>query len=66
MTKKRTLVWLNINTGEFSKSWNELDYPHVDTNLLLERYNPVDGWKLIEYKCLNDEEFQFNDLMVIK
>ena len=66
MTKNRTLVWLNVNTGEFSDSWNEEDYPSIDTNELIEKYNPKDGWKLIEYNCLNDTLFQFNNLMVIK
>lgn len=66
MSKNRTLVWLNVNTGEFSESWNEADYPNIDTDLIIEKYSPMDGWKLIEYKCLNDESFQFNNLMVIK
>lgn len=66
MNKNRTLVWLNVTTGEFSESWNEADYPTIDTDLIIKKYSPMDGWKLIEYKCLNDEDFQFNKLMVIK
>jgi hypothetical protein len=62
----KKLVWLNLNTGEFSESWKEEDYSSIDTMLILEKYSPKDGWKLIKYECLNDEDFEFNNLMIIK
>jgi len=62
------LVWLNIETGEFSESWKEEDYPSIDTALLIwsEKYSPKDGWKLIKYTCLNDNDFKLNNMMEIK
>ena len=61
-------VWLNTNTGEFSNSWDkpeENDYLH---NLLLETRLQAndDGWKLIEYTCLNDNDFKFYNMMKLK
>ena len=57
-------VWLNIATGEFSDSWTE--------EMMLEHFknynweNDIrDGWKMIEYKCLNDKDFNFYNLMKI-
>ena len=63
--KNTRLVWLNIETGEFSKSWKEEDYP-ISVIDLAKKYSPNNSWKLIEYTCLNDEDFRFNNLMTIK
>lgn len=62
----KRMVWLNIETGEFSNSWREEDYPWAKADDLLKKYSPKAGWKLIEYECKNDEDFEFTNLMVIK
>jgi hypothetical protein len=59
------LVWLNIETGEFSESWDEEEFSLTDTLDMYSKYTKA-GWKLIRYDCLTDEDFQFNNLMVIK
>ena len=65
MTKKQ--VWLNINTGEFSNSWIEAEVAStITTEELIEQANEAAGWKLIEYECLNDEDFDFYNMMRIK
>ncbi len=57
-------VWLNINTGEFSNSWDEetqqkyLKQEEIDNSR-------SEGWKLIKYKCLSDEEFEFYNIMKV-
>ena len=65
--KERKLVWLNIVTGEFSESWTRSDHPTIDTDDLVELSRDAydNNWKLIEFTCLNDEEFEFNNLMKI-
>lgn len=56
-------VWLNINTGEFSNSWNDSEYPEFDNDVFM--YAEIHGWKLIEYTCVNDTDFELCDLMKI-
>jgi hypothetical protein len=61
-------VWLNLDTGEFSNSWDEKmhkdtfeydsDYEYITTNNL--------RTKLICYECPNDENFEFCNLMRLK
>lgn len=56
-------VWFNINTGEFSNSWNASDHvAFVEENMELAA---TKGWKLIEYTCVNDTDFELCDLMKI-
>lgn len=61
-------VWLNIATGEFSDSWQESDFS-IDTNQLIadaiKTTKPDEraSWKLIEYSCLTDGDFQFDKNM---
>ena len=58
-------VWLNLNTGEFSESWT--------AGTIVDKFLSEDeiansakrGWKLIEYNCVNDENFELCDLMQI-
>lgn len=63
---KTKYVWLNMNTGEFSNSWDEethdglLDF--FESNLEDSTNN---GWKLIKYECLNDDDFDFYSMMKI-
>jgi len=66
MAKK--LVWLNIETGEFSNSWNEKDYidSSCSTHVLIEQAKDCPSWKLIEYECLNDEDFELMHLMRLR
>lgn len=58
-------VWLNLNTGEFSNSWFKDSW---EDSLLKEEdiTNGPAGWKLIEYRCHNDEKFQFSTLMKLR
>lgn len=69
MAKK--LVWLNVETGKFSNSWDEDEFSNVKgcsrEELISEANNRSNGiWKLIEFECLNDEDFEFMNLMVLK
>jgi len=58
-------VWLNLETGEFSNSWGGgTTIPYLPTKELLELAEGI-PWKLIEFSCLNDEGFEFNNLMRI-
>lgn len=58
-------VWLNINTGQFSQSWSPEDY--VDDCLSETEIKDANarGYKLIEYTCLNDTNFELCDLMKV-
>ena len=62
MEKKR--VWLNINTGEFSNSWDAEDKLPYDIETL--KIQARDGCKLIEFTCLNDENFVFTQHMKLR
>lgn len=42
-------VWLNINTGKFSRSWNQRAYNSAKESGLFDKI--PDGWKLIKYEC---------------
>lgn len=57
-------VWLNPETGKFSNSWQESTYPFADTDTLIKAAK--DGWKLIKYECLNDENFEFMNQMKLR
>lgn len=60
-------VWLNIETGKFSDSWDEETHNRLITKEEIEEHTIVlPTWKLICYECINDSEFEFNDHMVIK
>jgi hypothetical protein len=64
MKIKTKRVWLNLMTGEFSCSWEA----HFCSKIVEQDMNDAakDGWKLIEYRCLNDDEFEFSNLMKIR
>lgn len=58
-------VWLDFNTGKFSRSWTEEDWPEEkftqnDFELAKEH-----NMKLIKYECLSHKDFQFSDTMKI-
>jgi hypothetical protein len=61
-------VWLNINDGTFSNSWDGEVHEKYCGGLMdkenIERARQ-NGWKLIEYRCLTDEDFTFYNIMQI-
>ena len=64
-------VWLNIESGEFSDSWevdengNSIEFKTLTLEKLKEP--AVDRkWKLIEYICHTDESFEFCNLMKLR
>lgn len=64
-------VWLNLNTGEFSNSWDEEAHNKYNTGkrvLELQKEHPETyaGWKMIEYTCLNDQDFEFFNKMKLR
>lgn len=66
-------VWLNLVTGEFSKSWSDEEMRKVLGDELHERVMSDqikrandNNWKLIEYHCINDPGFEFYDMMKIR
>lgn len=69
MATKKKYVWLDLNTGEFSNTWDDAEMlKEVEFQLdsLIEAFQHAPGWKLIEYTCLSDEAFEFNGLMKIR
>lgn len=55
-------VWLNMDTGKFSNTWDQKDQ---------DAYNPLesrseDSWKLLKYSCLTDEGFEFYNQMKLR
>jgi len=56
-------VWLNLNSGNFSNSWDESQQKYIDDETI-ERARK-DNWKLIKYECLTDENFEFYSMMKI-
>jgi len=66
-TSKIKYVWLNLNTGEFSNSWDQETHEHVfktNEDLFLDKATK-DNWKLIKYECVNDESFELYNMMKI-
>jgi hypothetical protein len=62
-------VWLNINDGKFSNSWPSDDplRPEMwDNGSDRLKEAARDGWKLIEYKCVNDPEFELYNQMKLR
>jgi hypothetical protein len=63
-------VWLNLVTGEFSRSWDPKEYEgmKVYDEVMAEQIKRANdtNWKLIEYHCINDPGFEFYDMMKIR
>lgn len=57
-------VWLNLETGKFSNSWDEKT--HQDFFEKRNTHGVDTKWKLIKYECLNDEDFEFYNMMKLK
>jgi hypothetical protein len=61
-------VWLDIVTGEFSNSCQS----GGDMDIRFSNYEEEiaeaakRGWKLIEYKCLNDPDFELYNQMKLR
>lgn len=67
----RSNVWLEIATGRFSDSWmSEKKGPCSDAELIktsgVINAKQYEAWKLIQYECLNDHDFQFSRLMQLR
>ena len=63
----KRFVWLNIETGKFSNSWDEETHKWAFTEEELKEHavkQPT--WKLIAYECITHPEFEFDHHMTIK
>lgn len=59
-------VWLNIVNGEFSNSWqaeNDVRYTNYEEEI---KEAAKRGWKLIEYRCVNDPDFELYSQMKLR
>lgn len=54
---KEKYVWLNMEDGTFSDSW-EADTLHESSVHQMIEASKSSQWKLIKYQCLNDEDFE--------
>lgn len=63
-SKDHKYVWLNILTGEFSNSWDA--FPKSFSIEEAISMSKGDEWRLIEYRCLNSESFEFCNLMRLR
>ncbi len=56
--------WLDQEDGRFSGSWKEEDMKYIDKEIL--DIANKDNWKLIKYQCINDDNFELNNLMQLR
>lgn len=61
-------VWLNLQTGEFSNSWlkESLSEGTLEFVMNQSKEPELSHWKLIEYECLSDQDFEFCNLMKLR
>lgn len=59
-------VWMNPITGKFSNSWNEELHQIAGGDTLINEEANKEGWKLIKYECVNDEDFEFINKMRLR
>ncbi len=64
MNSNKKHVWFNLNTGEFSNSWEPSLTAKLFNEQELKEANDR-GTKLIEYHCVNDENFDFYERMKV-
>ncbi len=57
-------VWFDIETGAFSNSWDEDTHQKYLTPDMIEHAR-LRNVKLIQYKCLTDDDFELYNLMKI-
>lgn len=67
-TQPAQFVWLNLETGQFSESWNASLSRHFTPESLVHDVHATAQplWKLLEYRCLSDGEFSFNNKMRLR
>lgn len=60
-------VWFNINDGSFSHSWTEQDYNDFVKGATIDKLEELreQGFKLIQYHCINDPMFELYNWMKI-
>lgn len=60
--------WLNIETGEFSNSWDHVSHDELGVDLVerIINHHKSDCWKLIKFECLTDEKFEFTIHMKLR
>jgi hypothetical protein len=61
-------VWVNIINGEFSNSWQkdgpyDIKYTNWEEEI---KEAAKRGWKLLEYTCINDPEFELYSFMKLR
>jgi len=56
--------WLDLNTGEFSGSWTQETQDEYINEVIKDKTSER-NWKLIQFNCLNDENFEFQNIMKI-
>ncbi len=56
--------WLDQKDGKFSNSWEEETMKYIDKGIL--DMADKDRWKLIKYQCINDDDFEFHNLMQLR
>ncbi len=59
-------AWLNIKTGEFSDSWLSESREGDTARSLIDIAEKYPEWKLIEFECLSDTEFEFTRHMKLR
>lgn len=61
-------VWINIIDGKFSNSWQSGGILDVKFSNYEEELKEAStrGWKLIEYECLNDPDFELYNQMKLR
>lgn len=58
--------WLNLETGVFSNSWDEATHKELGTDQIINTITTASKtFKLIKYECLNDDNFEFYNLMKV-
>lgn len=58
--------WLDLETGVFSNSWDEnATNDYINQKMINDITLKNSPFKLIKYECLNDDNFEFYNLMKI-
>ena len=65
MSSEYKYVWLNVITGQFSNSWDEITHKmSIGNEIKSDEFDK--RWKLIKYQCLTDNNFEFYNQMELK
>lgn len=56
--------WFNMPDGKFSDSWDEEIQEGLSEEII--KFANQKGFKLIEYTCINDPDFEFVDDMKLR